>query len=145
MTRQQRGFSLLELLLALCLGALLTTLATSGYTAVLRRANRHEVRLALWRLAAAQESHRLHFGRYATAIAGNAGMAASVETMAALPLPAEWHFAFQAVSDAGWVVVASAHPPPRDAECSEWRLDQAGAASARADDGRDSSATCWRQ
>ena len=148
-TRHKTGFSLLELLVVLCIGAMLTLLATSGYAAVLRRATRHEVRLALWRLAAAQENHRLQFGQYAIRIAVPPMGTASVETMVAPPLPSGWSFAFQSVSDTGWMVVAIAtdgtKAPARDSDCLEWRLDQTGAASARASDGRDTSATCWRR
>ena len=146
---RKRGFSLLELLVVLCIGAMLTLLATSGYATVLRRANRHEVRLSLWRLAAAQENHRLQFGRYASRIGLPPVAAASAETMLAPPLPPDWSFAFQSVSDLGWVVVASAKDTAqanaRDGECVEWRLDQTGAATARALDGRDTSTLCWRR
>ena len=63
-----RGFSLLELLLALAIASLLAALATGSYSAVTARVHRQEVRLALWRLAAAHENHHLRHGRYAASI-----------------------------------------------------------------------------
>lgn len=145
MNTEESGHSLLELLVVLGLGAMLTVLATSGYAAVLQRANRHEVRMALWRLAAAQENHRLRFGRYAVSIATSAAAASSSDTLATQPFPAGWQFGFQSISEAGWVVVATAGESARDRECLEWRLDQSGTVAARAADGRDTTTRCWRQ
>lgn len=141
-----RGFSLLELLVVLCLAAMLTVLATSSYAHVMARAHRHEVRLALWRWAGAQEQHQLRFGRYADQTASGPG---AMESAAVLPLgasaPEGWHFAFEAVTDEGWALVATPSAPLRDSECAAWRLDHTGLATAHAVDGRDTTTACWRR
>ena len=139
------GYSLLELLVVVCVGAMLTVLATSGYAAVLRRANRHEIRLALWRLATAQENHRLQFGRYATLVDLRPGATATADILPAASAPEGWQLSFASVNDDGWVVVAVRTQPDRDAQCTEWRLDATGGVSARSMDGRDTTAECWRR
>ena len=140
------GFSLLETLVVLCLTAMLTVLATNGYASVMTRAHRHEVRLALWRLATAQEQHQLRFGRYADRISRLPG---ELESAAVLPLatpsPEGWTFASAGITDSGWALVATAEVPVRDTECAVWRLDHTGLATAHAMDGRDTTPVCWRR
>jgi type IV pilus assembly protein PilE len=141
-----RGFSLLELLVVLAISAMLVLLATDGYAAARARATRHEVRMALWRLAAAQETYRLNQGVYATRLAGTPGLAVSPGELAspALP-PAGWRFSLGAVGEESWELKAMATRPATDPDCAELRLDQTGAGSARSLEGRDTSADCWRR
>lgn len=140
-----RGFSLLELLVVLCISAMLALLATDGYAAVRARAARHEVRMALWRLAAAQEAHRLNHGSYATRIAATSSPPAASGELPPPALPSgKWRFSLVAVSEESWELQAVALRPNTDPECAELRLEPTGTGSARALDGRDTSRDCWR-
>ena len=146
MKRGAPGFSLLELLVVLAISAMLALLATDGYAAVRARAARHEVRMALWRLAAAQEAHRLNHGSYATQLSTTPGVSANPVELAAPALPpAGWHFTFAKVSEESWALQAVASNPATDPECAELHLDVAGVGTARSLDGRDTSQQCWRR
>lgn len=144
--RRLQGFSLLELLVVLAISAMLVLLATDGYTAARARATRHEVRMALWRLAAAQETYRLNQGVYATRLASTPGLAVSPGELAspALP-PVGWRFSLGEAGEESWELQATATRPATDPDCAELRLDQTGAGSARSLDGRDTSRDCWRR
>lgn len=144
--RRPQGFSLLELLVVLAISAMLVLLATDGYAAARARATRHEVRMALWRLAAAQETHRLNHGFYATQLAITPGATTSPAELAPPSLPPTgWRFELLAVSEEGWELQAVATNATQDPECAVFRLDTTGLGTARAADGRDTSPTCWRR
>ncbi|MEY4376949.1 MAG: hypothetical protein RJB26_1499 [Pseudomonadota bacterium] len=145
-TARTRGFSLLELLVVLAIAAMLALLATDGYAAVRTRAARHEVRMALWRLAAAQETHRLNYGFYATRLGPTPGGPTMAGELAppALP-PAGWQFALLEVAPESWALRATATDGSMDPECVELRLDVTGLGTARATDGSDTSRVCWRR
>jgi len=141
-----RGFSLLELLVVLAISAMLMLLATDGYAAVRARAARHEVRMALWRLAAAQETHRLQYGFYASRLAVVPSAATAATELAAPTLPpAGWNFSLVAISEESWQVQAVAMNPDTDPVCAELRLDTTAMGFARAIDGSDTSRECWRR
>lgn len=139
-----RGFSLLELLLALAIASLLAALATGSYSAVTARVHRQEVRLALWRLAAAHENHHLRHGRYAASIDSRGQVDTLPEVLPAPPLPG-WHFSLESIPAATWVLRASATDPRRDPDCVVWQLDATGNTTAQDDQGRDRSTHCWRR
>ena len=141
-----RGFSLLELLVVLAISAMLMLLATDGYAAVRARAARHEVRMALWRLAAAQETHRLQHGFYASRLAVIPSLATSATELASPTLPpAGWNFSLVASGEESWELQAVALNPVTDPVCAELRLDTTGMGFARAMDGRNTSRECWRR
>ncbi len=138
------GVSLLELVMVLAVTAILASLASAGYASVRVRAARHEVRMALWRLAATQETHRLQFGRYAEQLSTTG--VASAEALLPPPLPpTAWQFRLTAFGDEGWEITATSNYRSADLECVELRLDHTGLSSARDSAGNDSSNTCWRR
>ena len=73
---RQRGFTLVELLVASVVGVLLATIAWPTYRGQMQRAGRIEAVEALQRLQLAQERHRETFGRYATELT-TVGLAAA--------------------------------------------------------------------
>lgn len=71
---RQRGFTLVEILVASVIGVLLTLMAWPSYRGQLVRAGRAEAIEALQRLQLAQERHRETFGGYASEL-GTVGFA----------------------------------------------------------------------
>lgn len=64
MRTETQGFSLIELLVAVCIAGLLAALALPSWQAVVRRVHRQEARLALLQLHQAQERHYLQHQAY---------------------------------------------------------------------------------
>jgi type IV pilus assembly protein PilE len=64
MRTDAQGFSLIELLVAVCIAGLLAALALPSWQAVVRRVHRQEARLALLQLHQTQERHYLEHQTY---------------------------------------------------------------------------------
>ena len=73
MKRSDSGFTLVELMIALAIVALLLSIAIPGYVEFIRRAHRAEAMNALARIAAAQERFLFVFGTYSASITAAAG------------------------------------------------------------------------
>src|SRR5262245_47223884 len=65
------GFTLVELLVALAVTAILSAMAWPGYRATLQRAQRNDARLALLQLQVLQEGHYASHLRYAGGFGSN--------------------------------------------------------------------------
>lgn len=143
--RRAGGHSLLELLIVMAISAVLLVLATAGYASVTRRAARHDVRVALWRIAAAQEHHRLVHGVYAHHFAGEAPPDADATAVLGRAPAAggRWSFTLGGESEGEWNVEARPTGPRADPDCSLLRLDHAGSTTALDALGADATATCW--
>lgn len=63
---KQRGFTLMELIIAMTILGILTAIAIPNYTAYIQRSNRSEARNALLEAAAWMERWRTERGRYDT-------------------------------------------------------------------------------
>jgi type IV pilus assembly protein PilE len=63
-----RGFTLLELMIAMAITAVLASIAWPGYQGVMHRALRVDARLALLRIQAQQERHYLSHNAYAVSL-----------------------------------------------------------------------------
>jgi type IV pilus assembly protein PilE len=108
-----RGFTLLELLVALALVGILATLAWPGYRDSLMRARRADGIDALLALQLAQEKFRGHCARYAQTL-GNAsacGGDTGVDTLQAAATSAQKHYALSVHSGSanpyGYTLVAT--------------------------------------
>ncbi len=64
MRTEAQGFSLIELVVAVCIAGLLAALALPSWQAVVRRVHRQEARLALLQLHQTQERHYLEHQAY---------------------------------------------------------------------------------
>lgn len=141
----QRGVTLLELLIALVIVAVLATIAVPGYRSYVLRARRTDATAALLRIQGAQEKFFVQNARYAAELTA--------------PLPAGLGLA--AVSDHGSYdlhielggdelsFVASAEPHPGrgqtgDAHCREFSIDHNGLRLAHDAGGNERTEECWR-
>lgn len=138
-----RGFSMLELLLAMCIVAILAAIALPGLRQFVLRAHRFEAREALLALAAAQERHYLEHHVYADAPAlapappQGLGIAATTA--------GGWYaLAIEPGADAaGFVATATATAAQsEDTECAALSVDAAGQRRARTRSGAPASG-CW--
>lgn len=126
--RAPRGFTLVELMIALAVVAILCAVAWPGYGGILQRAQRNDARLALLRIQQLQESHYATHLRYATRL----GEAPDADTLAA---SAHSHGGFYALSlrasEDGQRYTAIARAAPdgrqrRDLDCQQLAIDEAG-------------------
>jgi type IV pilus assembly protein PilE len=140
------GFTLIELVIALAVVAILCAIAWPGYGAVMHRAQRTEARLALLDLQHAEERHYMRHFAYTDRLeeatsAGGLGKSARTATGAyALSIALR-------EDGQGYVAQAIAHPQGRQARdwtCASFTMDETGQRSARDADGRDTTAACWR-
>lgn len=95
--RVARGFTLVELLVAITVAVLLGTLALPSFADHWRQARRSDATVALMRLQLAQEQFRAHHGIYAASLTQLRGASASR-------------------SDAGWYDIALAAVQPQSYE-----------------------------
>jgi type IV pilus assembly protein PilE len=142
---RRTGFTLLELLVAMAIVALLAAVAWPGYAAIIQRAQRNDARLALLAIQHAEELHFQRFNRYTSALSagrtdGGLGLAdRSSAGRYALGI---------STSDDGqhYTASATALPQGRQASdpCAVFRIDEIGRRSALDTLGRDNTEVCWR-
>lgn len=140
------GFTLLELLVALAIVAILCGLAWPSYGPVMQQARRNEARLALLELQYALERHYLRHFAYTDQLetpAESGGLGRSAATSSGayrLSVALREH-------GQGYVAEAVAHeqgPQSRDAACMRFTIDEKGVRSARDARGVETTAQCWR-
>jgi type IV pilus assembly protein PilE len=124
----RRGFTLLELLVALAIVAVLAAMAWPGYTAIVHRAQRGEAQRALLQLAQLQEHHYARHLRYAARL----GPEADAQTLVAEARSTQGNYllSLQAEADGqgylAWAVAAPAGRQERDHACRGLALDHTG-------------------
>jgi type IV pilus assembly protein PilE len=147
--RPASGFTLVELLIALAIVAVLSALAWPSYSAVIQRAQRNDGRFALLKLQQLQERHYSTHLRYADRL----GSGADGNT-----LPAAAHsdrglyqLALTASADGqrytAFATVRPDGPQSRDRDCQQLAVDQDGERRSATSAGVWSDADahrCWR-
>jgi type IV pilus assembly protein PilE len=122
-----RGFSLIELLLAMAITGVLAALALPGYSQLMHRALRQDARLALLRLQHRQENHFANHLAYASQLGDGAppGLAIS-------PRSESGHYLLElqtAADGMTYTAVARADPAGRQAQdvhCAQLAIDETG-------------------
>jgi type IV pilus assembly protein PilE len=142
---QHGGFTLVELMIAVVVVAILAAIAIPGYRGYVLRAGRAEATAALLRTQAAQEKFFVQYGRYAAALAP--------APPAGLGIPASTEGGRYGLSllivegGAGFRVTATVRPgAPQadDARCASLTIDHNGLRGARDSAGEDNARECWR-
>jgi type IV pilus assembly protein PilE len=123
-----RGFSLVEVLVALAIVAILSAAAWPGYSATLRRAQRNDARLALLRIQSQQESHYARHLRYASRLGGPA----DADTLPAAGRSDAGHYTLSLATredGQGYSAIATARTDDRQARdrgCRQLAVDETG-------------------
>jgi type IV pilus assembly protein PilE len=146
----RRGFSSVELLIALAVLAILSTLAWPSYQQVLLRARRSDAHAALARLQQAQERYRGQQPVYAGTL-GSGGLGLTTRS-------ADGHYALDTRSDdtqpgAAYRVSASASgAQAADTPCRHLAIEVSGGlmqwrsgSSSALDNGPDANRQCWNR
>ncbi len=143
MTRVARGFTLVELLVAVVIASILMAIAVPGYRTYVQRTQRTEARQALTQARAAQERFFLQYNRYAGTL--------QESPPAGLGLPAITQNGLYdmtvALTAGGFRLEARARPDGGqrdDARCVALSIDESGLRSAANADGLDTTEECWR-
>lgn len=126
--RQCAGITLVELLIALAIVAILCAFAWPSYSAIIQRAQRHDGRFALLRLQQLQERHYATHLRYADRL----GDSAEADTLVSAARSEAGHYQLTLTASAdGQAYVATATTNPassqsRDQNCQRLSVNQIG-------------------
>jgi type IV pilus assembly protein PilE len=143
MMQRARGFTLVELLVAMVIAAILMAIAVPSYRSYVQRTQRTEARQALTQARAAQERYFLQYNRYA------ADVAAVPPGGLGLPgITANGLYALQVtLTPTGYSLRATPVPggaQQDDTRCAAFTVDESGRRTAIRDTGEDNTEECWR-
>lgn len=142
-----RGFTLLELMIAVVIVAILASIALPSFTSQLRRAHRSEGTAALLSIQTAQEKMYLQYGRYAV---GGELSSAATATTPGLNIPATTTSGYYSLTitsaSAGasdyTATATAAGSQARDTKCASLVVNSAGVKSSK-DNGGAATTECW--
>ena len=147
---RQHGATLLELMIALALIAVLAGIGAANYRAYVLRAHRTEARAALLALATTEEAFYLQCNTYAATLDATSTNACSPASLsvAAVSERGYYSLAVMAADTAAWTATATAvsgAPQYADDKCRVFRLTSQGTKTASDADGVSSGSVCWAQ
>ena len=146
-----KGFTLIELMITITIGALLLSIAIPGYQSQVRKSRRVEARNALLDLAAREERYLSVYNLYSQA-PNDLGYATGVSTWAAVGAIGSGYYTLNVVATAP--VPATLTPPTytitatatgaqlKDLPCRTFTVNNLGLQTA-ADSGGAASTRCW--
>lgn len=136
MRHDSKGLTLIELMVAMMIIAIMATIAVPGYRQFMLRSNRVDAKRALLNVAAAQERFYLQNNTYA----GPSGLEAAPPGGLGIPETTEnGHYSIAIVAGDATVFSATATAQgnqAQDIRCASFTIDQSGAKTA-------TSAECW--
>jgi type IV pilus assembly protein PilE len=142
--RPAAGFTLIELVIALAIVAITTSIAASSYRRYLQRGHRVEAVHALLVAAAEQEKFHLANGRYGDRLDALAGEDPPGLPVASRTPGGRYLLSVPTADAAGYRVVATATDDSGDSSCSNFSIDESGRRTATDLGGSDSTARCWQ-
>lgn len=152
MAHRSRGFTLIELIIALVVAALLASLAIPAYQGFIDRGRRAAAISVLTELHAEQQSFRLKQRRFATdfqslvAIKAETLYVASDRRLTASKAGSPLYAITLDTADGEWIgfTATAVGVQARDEDCAEFSLSAQGLQGAENSSGEGTAETCWR-
>ena len=142
------GFTLVDLVTALAIVALLACVAVPSYRAELARTRRADARAALLSLAAAEESFHTTCNAYASVLDDTTESSCEASRLRFPGSAGQGAYSLEVTSadTAGWAALATVRaggPQQADTRCRALGLTSTGNRTARTADGAANHAECW--
>ena len=147
------GFTLVELMITIVVGAILVSIAVPAYTSQVRKTRRTDARTAILDLASREERYftvnngysdkelDLGYGNSATTQINGMSVGSGYYTVAVTVVPAN----VAANTPATYSIIASAAGlQVGDTDCSTFKVVETGATSSTNSAGTDSTPICWK-
>jgi type IV pilus assembly protein PilE len=146
----QAGFSLVDLVVAMLIAAVLASIAVPSYRAELTRTRRTDARTALLALAAAEESFHTTCNTYATTLEDTTESSCGTSSLRFPGIAGQGAYSVAVTSaDAtSWAALATAiagGPQQADTRCRALGLTSTGNRTARTADGTSNHEECWNR
>lgn len=141
-SKNMTAYTIVELVIALALLALLTALATPGWRSVLMKERRHEAIALLQQFALRQEQFRLHHNRYAD----SSELPQPPPAGLGIPATATHYELSVTLTGGSYTATASARPGSAqydDLQCRRFTVDSAGRRESTAATGALTTNHCW--
>jgi type IV pilus assembly protein PilE len=142
-TRSPDGFTLIEVVIALAIVAITTTIAIASYRGHLLRSYRVEAVQALLAAAAEQEKFHLAHGYYGDRLDADPGSDPPGLPVASRTPGGRYRLAVETADASVFRIVATAAQERDDPLCPRMFIDESGRRGAADAAGRDSTVKCW--
>lgn len=148
--RMQRGFTLIELMVAVLVATILISIAVPAYKTQIRKSRRTDAKTALLDLAGREERYFNTNNTY-TAVSGNLGYGTATTAMSAFPVGSGYYgvtITPTATPSTTYLIVAIPLTADqlKDTSCLYFSVSNTGQQTANmltTGAGTDSTATCW--
>jgi type IV pilus assembly protein PilE len=141
--RAAAGFTLIEVMVALAVVAITTTIAASTYRKHLRRGHRAQAVQSLLMAATEQEKFHLAHGSYGSRLDAGVGDDPPGLPVASRTSGGHYTLAVEVATAAEFRVVATATGGQADPACRRLSIDESGRRLAENSQGADSAGRCW--
>jgi type IV pilus assembly protein PilE len=142
-TRNTDGFTLIEIMIALAVVAITTSLAFSSYRRHVQRGHRVEAVQALLAAAAEQEKFHLAHGQYAVRLDAAIGSEPPGIPVASATPRGRYRLSIVSADAAGYRLIAERTGISDDPSCVRLSIDESGRRLASDAANRDTTAACW--
>ncbi|HUG03081.1 MAG TPA: type IV pilin protein [Steroidobacteraceae bacterium] len=142
-TRSADGFTLIEVVVALAVVTITTSLAFSTYRRHVQRGHRVEAVQALLAAAAEQEKFHLAHGQYADRLDAAVGSEPPGIPIASTTPRGRYRLRIVSADAAGYRLIAERAGASDDPSCVRLSIDESGRRQASDAADRDTTTTCW--